>query len=233
MLPADSELCTPLHSAARQGELPCIRLLLVHCRADELGRPSRTFATPLAVAIRRKHATLALALRHEYGAPLDAHAVLLCLTTQQRPLLEQLLQKPHAAAGETISAGADGVDAPAAGGVTALHLAAEGPKEGDGEATVRQLLELRAAVGLADSDGHTALHRAAFHGSGRVVGLLVAAGASPDQQDHEGNTALHHAGRGAQEFVFDVLELKHGADPEVRNHAGELPALQPEPCHVQ
>ena len=30
--------------------------------------------------------------------------------------------------------------------------------------------------------------------------------------DATGCSALHHAGRGAQEFAFDVLELKHGAD---------------------
>lgn len=94
------------------------------------------------------------------------------------------------------------------------------------------LLAAGADPNRADVDGHTPLMRASFHGHMRVASALLRSGAQVDAADGEGCTALHHAGRGAQEFAFDVLELKHGADPTVRNKAGECPALREEPCRV-
>eukprot|EP00964_Phaeocystis_antarctica_P052121 scaffold30494_cov72-Phaeocystis_antarctica.AAC.1 len=75
--------------------------------------------------------------------------------------------------------------------------------------------------------------RASFYGHGRIVTALLAAGAAIDAPDAEGNTALHHAGRGGQEWVFDLLELKHRADSTVQNALGKVPAVQDEPCSVQ
>ena len=53
------------------------------------------------------------------------------------------------------------------------------------------------------------------------------------KRDEKGESALHHAGRGAQEAMFDLLELRHGADSELCNHAGEPPKLSAQPCRVQ
>ena len=114
-------------------------------------------------------------------------------------------------------------------GVSALMLASE---SGDEEA-VRTLLELGADAGAADSDGHTPLMRAAFMGHAKIVGLLVKAGCAVDATDAEGNSALHHAGRGSQEFIFDLLEMRHGADSELKNAKGEVPKVSAEPCKVQ
>ena len=63
--------------------------------------------------------------------------------------------------------------------------------------------------------------------------LLAATNAAVDALDAAGCSALHHAGRGSQEFVFDLLELKHGADSTLRNAKGEVPEVQDEPCRVQ
>ena len=94
-------------------------------------------------------------------------------------------------------------------------------------------LELGADAGAADSDGHTPLMRAAFMGHAKIVGLLVKAGCAVDATDAEGNSALHHAGRGSQEFIFDLLEMRHGADSELKNAKGEVPKVSAEPCKVQ
>ena len=113
-------------------------------------------------------------------------------------------------------------------GVSALMMAAEGGEE----AAVETLLEMKADPSAADHDGHTALMRAAFMGHAKIVGLLVKAGCAVDAVDAEGNSALHHAGRGAQEFVFDVLEMRHGANCELRNGKGELPEVASQPCRI-
>ena len=114
-------------------------------------------------------------------------------------------------------------------GNTALHDAA---KYGF-DTVVRTLLDARADPSARDAEGHTALHRAAFYGHAAIIAELLARGAPLDAPDLKGNTALHHAGRGSQEWVFDLLELKHGADASVRNCAGEVPVMQEEPCQVQ
>ena len=75
--------------------------------------------------------------------------------------------------------------------------------------------------------------RAAFYGHTKIVGRLIQAGCAVDAVDHEGNSALHHAGRGAQEFVFDLLEMRYGADSELKNGKGEPPTVSAEPCRVQ
>ena len=104
--------------------------------------------------------------------------------------------------------------------------------DGD-ESAVGALLAKRADPNAFDRDRHTALMRAAFHGHAKVIGLLCAAGVAVDAVDATGCSALHHAGRGSQEFAFDVLELKHGADSTLRNAKGEVPEVQEEPCRVQ
>lgn len=269
-LPADSEGCTPLHSACASGKADCARLLL-RCShsALEVRRESFKRVTPLGAACRRRHADVASLLVVDFGAPLDPMSVHLCLSkTDGADLLRRLVHESHIAeearkaAGQGVNATAQGAAQGAAEGaaervagqskgdtylnsvslcgggvdarfedtgVSALMLASE---SGDEEA-VRTLLELGADAGAADSDGHTPLMRAAFMGHAKIVGLLVKAGCAVDATDAEGNSALHHAGRGSQEFIFDLLEMRHGADSELKNAKGEVPKVSAEPCKVQ
>ena len=105
-------------------------------------------------------------------------------------------------------------------------------EEGNEEA-VRWLLAKGAEVGAADGDGHTSLMRAAFMGHAKVVGLLIKASCAVNAIDAEGNSALHHAGRGSQEFIYDLLEMRYGANSELSNQKGEVPKLSATPCRIQ
>ena len=255
-LPADFEGFTPLHAAAANGRLAAVEALLRAPRvsaAHELDRRSSKRVTPLAAACRRRHADVARALVGGFGAAVDALAMRLCLQKKQGALLVELLELA------TTRAAASGGDASAAGGATAgaAQAAAEAPlgsagvgagvdghsgdgmtalmlsvEEGDAEA-VAALLTMGADPSAADGDGHTPLHRAAFFGAAKLVNALIEARASVDAVDAHGNTALHHAGRGSQEHVFDLLELRHGADTELTNDKGEVPKLSAEPCRLQ
>jgi ankyrin repeat protein len=143
----------------------------------------------------------------------------LCATKGRTELLDELLD--GASDGDVDCAGVDGE--------TGLMRAAA---DGD-ESAVGALLAKRADPNAFDRDRHTALMRAAFHGHAKIIALLCAAGAAVDALDAAGCSALHHAGRGSQEFVFDLLELKHGGDSTLRNAKGEVPEVQDEPCRVQ
>ena len=99
--------------------------------------------------------------------------------------------------------------------------------------SVKALIAMGADVDAADRDGHTPLHRAAFMGHTRVVAALAQARAAIDAVGMDGNSALHHAGRGSQEATFELLELRYGADAELRNGKGDVPTLSSEPCRLQ
>ena len=98
---------------------------------------------------------------------------------------------------------------------------------------VSALLALGADPDAKDSQGHTSLMRAAFMGHGKLVATLLKCNASVDAIDAEGNSALHHAGRGSQEAIFELLELRYDADSQLKNHKGEVPEVSEKPCRVQ
>ena len=245
-LPADLEECTPLHAAAACGQLATLRALthLLPAFASEARRRSKKGVTPLAAACRRRHEAVA----HELvasGAPIDAKAIHLCVAGGSSELLEALRERVRAepggagmGGGVRIDAGgtddADAsdrcfADAAFEDGVTALMMASEA---GQVDA-VRELLQMRADAAATDADGHTPLMRAAFMGHMKVAALLIEAGACVNAVDGRGASALHHAGRGSQEALFDWLELRHGADAELANCEGELPKVSAQPCRVQ
>ena len=172
----------------------------------------------------------------EFGARLDPTAVHLCATKGEVELLSELLT----AVGNGGAGGEGGGDGGGDGGidvrfadtgVSALMLAAE---SGNSD-VVSTLLSMGAAANAADRDGHTPLMRAAFMGHAKLVRPLVDAGAVVDAVDAGGNSAMHHAGRGGQEQLFDMLEMRYDADGERQNAEGEVPTLSDEPprCRMQ
>ena len=254
-LDADLDGFTALHIAAGRGSVQAVQLLLEWAPAAEAARLSRSTGkvSPLGAACRRDRREVARLLLAA-GATLDAGALHLCAT---RGGLADLLcaagedavgaegaggaggaegapdradlRRREGGNGETCGEAPRAVDCAGADGVTALMLAAQAGEE----QAVSELLAARANPSEADSERHSALMRASFYGHGRIVTALLAAGAAIDAPDAEGNTALHHAGRGGQEWVFDLLELKHGADSTFQNALGKVPAVQDEPCSVQ
>jgi peptidoglycan/LPS O-acetylase OafA/YrhL len=92
------------------------------------------------------------------------------------------------------------------------------------EAAVRHRLATPGAVERKDAFyGHTPLGWAAMHGDPAIVAAVLDAGASVNECDGSGNTALHavaYFGRDAAGRVF----VERGADPLARNVVGRLPA---------
>jgi ankyrin repeat protein len=121
---------------------------------------------------------------------------------------------------ELVAASPDAVQAEAADGFTALHLAAF---FGHLEAAA-VLLEHGAAPDVVAGNGSQLrpLHSAATGGHAAIVGLLLERGADPDARQQGGYVPLHSAaGRGDEVSVRLLLE--GGADRNLRADDGRRP----------
>jgi ankyrin repeat protein len=203
---------TPLHDAAKGGNLAVARLLLangadVHAR-NEYG------STPLHEAARGgnwepglhgfrvpgDHAAVAQLLI-ERGAAVDAPSItgtpLSNAIRSRAPELERLLL----AAGADPTAEADGSMV-----VSPAHSAAL-----DGNvALLQSLLDGGVDVNRATSSGRTLLHMAALGGGLEAVRLLVGRGARLDARDDAGQTPLHAAAEGGSITALRLLADKGG-----------------------
>lgn len=70
-----------------------------------------------------------------------------------------------------------------------------------------------------EGDGTTPLHQAALLGDIDILQVLLQAGASVDDEDREGATALHYAGK--RQIVAALITA--GADVDHEDHAGMTP----------
>jgi len=91
---------------------------------------------------------------------------------------------------------------------------------------VQAYLDADAALGsIAEADGTTPLHHAAWKGHVEVCALLLDRGAAVNAintNEHYGGTPLHAAAHGNQKAVAEVL-LQRGADANVRSSNGRTP----------
>jgi uncharacterized protein len=85
---------------------------------------------------------------------------------------------------------------------------------------LRTLVQQKADVNAAQTDGATALHWAVYRADPEMVDLLLNAGAKPDIKNLEGVTPLHMASLYGQTPIVDRL-LKAGADAKQKGPAGE------------
>jgi len=96
---------------------------------------------------------------------------------------------------------------------------------------VRMLIEHRAEVNAALSDGRTPLMT---KGDTNIMALLLESGARVDMQDTNGSTALHYSVWRASPEDVSVL-LMYKANPNIQNTAGDTPldlaqtAIRPTP----
>ena len=86
-------------------------------------------------------------------------------------------------------------------------------------AVVETLLDAKADVNAADSDGDTALHEAVDRGNDKITRLLLAAGANPNAKNQNGSTPLMYAPASASVDILKQL-LAAGADPNLTNNSG-------------
>jgi ankyrin repeat protein len=91
---------------------------------------------------------------------------------------------------------------------------------------VQLLIKLGADVDAADNDQRwTALHFAARDENEAIVRILLDAGAEVDPVDVFGNTPLWRSVMNSTANLGAIKELlKHGGDPDRRNHHGVAPA---------
>lgn len=89
---------------------------------------------------------------------------------------------------------------------------------------VQALLKSRAEVNVAQADGSTALHWAAYHGDARTAAALLAAGAKPDVTTDTGMTPLGLACESGNAELVKVL-LHGRADPNQTLANGETPLM--------
>ena len=68
------------------------------------------------------------------------------------------------------------------------------------------LYESNVRFDLADNDGRTALHWAAYYNYGDIAQLLLDAGANPNKKDKEGLTPLQLARRMHNTYVAQIIE---------------------------
>lgn len=176
--------------------------------------------------LERDLRTTALGLKHDKGATLSP----------PRPLTDDHLGQLRAHMTQKLGHDSDrgvihqalnkDINAVDDDGNSALHLAAE---RRDLQ-LVQKLLSRKVDATLANLDGQTALHVAAAtpartarsQSDQAQVVALIAPHASLDAQDQDGNTPMHlAAAKGLDRTVGELL--RHGADPSMRNKAGEKP----------
>lgn len=132
----------------------------------------------------------------------------------------------HRVLGPLVNAGAD-VNEPSDYGSTGLHLALLSKHA----MAVKTLIELGADANAQDAKGDAPLHSALWfgpiHGPGNaiddeLVAMLLAAGASVDAKNDDGETPLHLAAFSSTPDAVSVL-LQAGADASAEDHWGATP----------
>ncbi|CAM9862751.1 unnamed protein product, partial [Ectocarpus sp. 4 AP-2014] len=130
-------------------------------------------------------------------------------------------------AGADVNASADSAD-----GSAALSLATMNDCNAGG--TMKVLIQHGADVNARNTNGFTALHRAAMYNAIDCTDVLISAGAIIEAPDNHKSTPLAvafreavHRGKedngGAGEFAAMIALLKHGADPNIGNIEEECP----------
>ena len=204
---------TPLHSAARYGDLETVQVLLdyqanVHAH---LGAESDQGRTPLREAAYNGRVEVVRVLL-EHGAHLGAEdnhggtSLHVAVVNWREDAVRVLLE------------GGANVGAEDNQGRTPLHKAAD---RGRAE-VVLVLLEHGADIGAEDYQGRTPLYDAVDHGRVEIVLALLEHGANIGAKNNRGRTPLHEAGdHGRLEVVLVLLE--HGANIGAEDNQGRTP----------
>ena len=210
LLVADPLASTPLHSAAAAGHVGLCRLLVAKGADKGVKNAKQLTAAELAsmnrqLAVTRffyptlsdREFTEEACTATERLSAARAGDVATLNRTADEGEITALMVACRARQYDAVVALGTSIDASSGSGCTALYLAAE---EGD-KRIVRLLLDRRADVALAASDGGAPLHRACLYGHGLCVEALLKNGAAADQADTAGWTALMFAAQNGHEQV--------------------------------
>jgi ankyrin repeat protein len=175
---------TPLHVAAGHGSFGVIDVLLKH-KADPNLKDNQG-RTPVQLGFRYEPAVEML-----LAAGAEPSDIFVAAFAGRAEVVESFLAKDETA-----------VRAKAAGGETALHLAAR-----LGHVKVAEVLLAHGAdVNARDSGEFTPLHKAASYGRGEVVALLLAHKADRSAKSWDGKTPLEFALESRDEKTIRLLE---------------------------
>ncbi len=104
-------------------------------------------------------------------------------------------------------------------GETLLHIFARKGYTG----FLRFLLARNVPVDVKNIASSTAIHEAVRNGNSEAAGLLLAAGADPNNRDASGNTVLHLVMPGSSRSKLFKELLAAGANPNIKDNYGETP----------
>ena len=240
-LPEDKGSSTPLHDAARAGDVKTMRKYLrsgslVDVNSvDDRDRSALHYAKTAAIAERLIEAGAKLNADDEEG---------------QTPLHTAVLDRRLDVVQVLLSKGADenkandddklplhyARDCPAAGFMLENGCEADATDSGQDDAQglsvmawlgdtegVAFYLALGADVNATNDAGETALHKACHNGDEDIVEMLLAHGARKDvREERENQTPLLVAAKAGRRKVVDCL-LKAGVDVAAENNSGHTP----------
>jgi ankyrin repeat protein len=214
----DFEMSTPAHKAALNGHLECLKLLVkagakLDAKDSQGGTPLHKAAgagNPNVVAYLLAQAPDTVNERDTYqGAPIHSAAF-----------------SGHAAVVKLLLSAGARVDITEDLGAAPLHLAAlNGHLECvkailDGLNASSKLSTLKIVLEQTDRIGMTPLMHSVPYPE--MVKVLCAAGANVNAQDNEGRTAFFHS-IGKRYEASALVLIQHGADPVLKNKAGQVP----------
>lgn len=205
----DANRQTPLHEAARVGNVEAAKLLLA-AGADATARDDADL-TPLHVAAATGQCEIADLLLAN-GAEINRHD-----SANWTPLHWAIIEGKAAMAELLLKRGADrGARTP--DNLTPLHWAVEkGRKE-----IVAVLLARGVDINARDNYGRTPLHYAVSHDLLVIANLLLKKRADPNAQDDTGSTPLHLVAREGRAAMAALLTANE-ADLSIKDDDGLTP----------
>jgi ankyrin len=201
---------TPLHKAAKVGNLDVLKLLLEDFGADPNIKENVRGFTPLHLAITED--CVAMLLQNGADSTIsDNNGRTTLFHHVTNKLNGKKIMLPLLKYGRSI-------DIPDKQRSTPLHHAAEGKAEPE----ALMLLNYKADPDTLDNKGRSPLLLAASNRCFRLSRKLLHLGCNIEIQDPERNTPLSAAAANGHEDIVKLL-LEHKVDPENANQYGETP----------
>uniref|UniRef100_A0A8C2EHT3 Ankyrin 3a n=1 Tax=Cyprinus carpio TaxID=7962 RepID=A0A8C2EHT3_CYPCA len=190
---------TPLHVAAKYGQLEVANLLLQKKAAPDAA--GKNGYTPLHIAAKKNQLEIGTTLL-EYGAECNT------VTRQGISPLHLAAQEGNVDLVSLLLTKQANVNMGNKNGLTPLHLAAQDDRSG----VVEVLLNHGAEIDAQTKSGYTPLHVACHYGNMKMANFLLENQAKPNAKTKNGYTPLHQAAQQGHTHIINML-LQYGASP--------------------